>query len=315
MARTQVHRYKELRLIQLRAFCETVRHKSFAKAARALGLAQPTVWEQVRALERNCGVSLLARKGRELHPTEDGQSVLELGSSIVGAADSFFEAFRQRRSLEPRTLTIIGTPGVITEELHQPVLEFYRRYPQVRITLLTTYAISRTVDALVSGEADMAILPLGRVELPNPELVSEPLCVRPAVVAIPRGHPLATRPRLTVRALSRDPLIMPESGARWRVQLDEVFRRAGVLDKRKVVLEVSFTEAVRRYVSLGIGIGIMLLPRGKMEYGGVVIRPADHLFPPEHLVILWRRGATPRPQATDFAQLARAILAKSGIQD
>ena len=52
MRNTKTHRYKELRPGHLRAFREVVRRKSFSAAARALGIAQPTLWEQVRALER-----------------------------------------------------------------------------------------------------------------------------------------------------------------------------------------------------------------------------------------------------------------------
>ncbi len=51
-ARATRYSYKEGRLQQLRSFCETARLGSLAAAAQALGLAEPTVWEQVHALER-----------------------------------------------------------------------------------------------------------------------------------------------------------------------------------------------------------------------------------------------------------------------
>src|SRR5437870_4154121 len=129
------HRYKELHPGQLRAFCECVRKKSFTAAARALHVSQPGVWQQVRALERDLGVSLLQRRGRELKPTEDGQVLLELASSIVGAVDSLREVFDQRRQNVPRTLTVIGSPGVLTEELAQPVVEFCRQHAQIKVAL------------------------------------------------------------------------------------------------------------------------------------------------------------------------------------
>jgi DNA-binding transcriptional LysR family regulator len=126
------HRYKELHPGQLRAFCECVRKKSYSAAARTLHLSQPAVWQQVQALERDLGVSLLQRRGRELEPSEDGLVLLELASSIVGAIDSLREVFDQRRNAVPRTLTIIGSPGVLTEELAQPVVEFRQQYPTSR---------------------------------------------------------------------------------------------------------------------------------------------------------------------------------------
>ena len=72
MGRTLSKRYKELRPGQLRAFCACVRHKTFSAAARALGMSQPAVWHQVRALERQFGATLLLRNGRNWELSEDG---------------------------------------------------------------------------------------------------------------------------------------------------------------------------------------------------------------------------------------------------
>src|SRR5262249_28767511 len=126
MARNVTHRYKELRLGQLRAFCECVRQKSFSAAARALGLSQPAVWPQVRALERDVGTGLLRRRGRDWEPSEAGWVLLELAASILGTVDSLKDLFEQRRRDVPRTVVLIGSPGILTEELARPVVEFCR---------------------------------------------------------------------------------------------------------------------------------------------------------------------------------------------
>ena len=51
--------YKEITLLQLRSFCETVRLGSLTAAADSLGLARPTVWKQVHALEHHLGMQLV----------------------------------------------------------------------------------------------------------------------------------------------------------------------------------------------------------------------------------------------------------------
>src|SRR5438132_201688 len=116
MRKAAVHRYKEMRLGQLRAFCECGRRKSFSAAARALNLSPSAVWQQVRALERDCAATLLQRQGRLWELTEDGRVLLELASSIVGGADSLQETFAERRAGVLRTLTVLGSPGVLIEE-------------------------------------------------------------------------------------------------------------------------------------------------------------------------------------------------------
>src|SRR5712675_2863724 len=57
---------------QLRAFCEVVERKSFSQAAERLGVTQPAVSLQVRALEKRLGTRLLDRSGRRVEPTEAG---------------------------------------------------------------------------------------------------------------------------------------------------------------------------------------------------------------------------------------------------
>src|SRR5438876_6548608 len=57
---------------QLRAFCEVVERKSFSLAAERLGVTQPAVSLQVRALEKRLGTQLLDRSGRRVEPTEAG---------------------------------------------------------------------------------------------------------------------------------------------------------------------------------------------------------------------------------------------------
>src|SRR5882757_3847633 len=57
---------------QLQAFCEVVDRKSFSLAAEKLGVTQPAVSLQIRALEKRLGTQLLDRSGRRVEPTEAG---------------------------------------------------------------------------------------------------------------------------------------------------------------------------------------------------------------------------------------------------
>src|SRR5436309_2199100 len=64
--------YKNIELRQLRSFCLAATQSNFTVAAEALGLSVPTVWEQVRALERKLRAPLLARRGRVVELTAEG---------------------------------------------------------------------------------------------------------------------------------------------------------------------------------------------------------------------------------------------------
>jgi DNA-binding transcriptional LysR family regulator len=305
------HRYKELSLGQLRAFCECIRHRSFSAAARALQQSHPAVWQQVRALEQSLSVSLVHRQGRELVATEDGRVLLDLASTIVGEVDSLRETFEQRRHEVTRTLVLIGTPVVLGETLTEAIAEFCRNQPQVRLTLLS-HAGVQTLELLLTGEADLAVLPVSAVASRTRQfLVPEPLTERVVAMVMPQGHALARKRRLTVADLVKHPLILPsDRGSDLRRRIDDVFREAGLLEKVQVRLEVGLSQAARRLVGLGLGLALVPhLPAGLLA-PGLISRPLPELFPTEPVQIYWRRGVRPRPQAREFADFLRVLMAR-----
>lgn len=308
-----VYRYKQLRPQQLRTFCECVRRKSFTEAARALKVSLPAVWQQVRALERGCGASLLQRRDGHWEPTEDGQLVLELAANIVGALDSFYETFERRQYDLPRSLVIVAPPNILTEDLSECVVEFGRAQPRVLVTL-RNYVFKPIEDMVVAGDADMAILALYPEEPVNRLLVLEPLGERRAALALPREHPLAKRRRIMLPDIVRYPLILTPPDTPWRRRVDDTFRRAGLLEQRKVLLECGQTLASRRYVDRGFGIALFPLPERHVDLPHTCIRRVDHLFETEPVVVLRRRGMAPSPAAQVFVDLARKQFSAAGVK-
>ena len=72
--------FKEVRFRQIRALFEISRQGSFAAAARSLGMATPSVWRQVRALEDDYGVRFVTAKGRSVRLTEDSERLMRWAS-------------------------------------------------------------------------------------------------------------------------------------------------------------------------------------------------------------------------------------------
>jgi DNA-binding transcriptional LysR family regulator len=313
MSTYKIHRYKELHLGQLRAFCECVRYKSFSAAARALSISHASVWQKIRALEREYQVSLLQRRGREMWPTDDGLLLLEMASSVVNSIDSLREAFEQRRGSIPRSLIIVATPGAIVAELAQPVVSFRQRHDDIQLRLILSASTEQMLDLLASGDADLAIWPSDRAAVKASKRVVEVeiLCERPAVLVVPNDHPLARRRRLALTDIVRYPIILPDAGGSWRSCVDDVLRAAGLLDRLQVLLENNITLATFRFVSLGLGPGLLPLPRNVTSFPRIKVRPVEGLFPPEQLTIVRRRGATPRPQAQLFTELLTKELGQS----
>src|SRR5690242_17416519 len=116
---------------QLAAFCEVVERKSFSQAADRLGVTQPAVSLQVRALEKRLGKQLLDRSGRRVEPTEAGARLYRAAQRMLTLEEQLLDevggsgggALRGELALGAST----GPGGTVV-----PVLlgEFQREHPE-----------------------------------------------------------------------------------------------------------------------------------------------------------------------------------------
>lgn len=311
----QVKRFKEFNLTQLRIFCEFLQNKSFAETARAVELSHSGVWQQVRALERRFGVSLLQRHGRTWRPTEDGQALFDLISDVLHSVDSLEDAFRRLRGELDRELHVIATPGSAAGELVDPIVEMKRRHPLTRIRLSLGSSLEQTEKDLLTGTADLAVVTgsiVGRLKRSSLEMIM--VRKRPPGVLVPARHALAREGRPTLEALAAHPLIMPVPAFLWRQRCDEAFRIAGLLDRLQVSIEVSLIQAIEEFVHRRLGVGLTPMVADWPPRKGLVRLPADHLFPPDHLYIIRRKGKT-RPQAQVLEDMLMVRSPGNGAAD
>src|SRR2546430_16649352 len=116
---------------QLAAFCAVVERKSFSQAAERLGVTQPAVSLQVRALEKGLGQQLLDRSGRRVEPTEAGLRLYRGAQRMLALEEQLLEEVADTEEGELRGTLAIGAstgPGGAVV----PVLlgEFQRRHPE-----------------------------------------------------------------------------------------------------------------------------------------------------------------------------------------
>src|SRR4051794_9529392 len=192
---------------QLRYFVATARHGSFSAAAEALHLAQPSLSQQVRALEAELGVALFVRAGRSIALTDAGRALVPEAERVLDGVDRARDAVAQVRELRGGTLTF-GTFGIAgAYGLADVIEELRRRHPSMRVRAVGQNS-SEVADAVRAGE-----LELGMVVLPVDD---DGLDVRPAVrdeVLYVSADPERVRRRMSVRRLAEAPLILYD--ARW----------------------------------------------------------------------------------------------------
>src|SRR6266480_5188074 len=76
---------------QLATFCAVVERKSFSQAAERLGVTQPAVSLQIRALEKRLGRQLFDRSGRRGEPTEAGLRLYRGAQRLLALEEQLVE--------------------------------------------------------------------------------------------------------------------------------------------------------------------------------------------------------------------------------
>ena len=141
---------------QLAAFCAVVERRSFSQAAERLGVTQPAVSLQIRALEKRLGAQLLDRSGRRVEPTEAGRRLSRSALRMLALEEQLVSAVAATSEGAIAGDLVLGAstgPAAIVV----PVLlgEFHREHPDVRVflTVSDTHAIVERVPTLRGRQA------------------------------------------------------------------------------------------------------------------------------------------------------------------
>src|SRR4051812_46628069 len=119
---------------QLAAFCAVVERRSFSQAAARLGVTQPAVSLQVRALEKRLGRQLLDRSGRRVEPTEAGLRLYRGAQRLLALEEQLVEdvAGAEEGELSGR-LAIGASTGPAGSVLAPLLCEFQQRNPALSV--------------------------------------------------------------------------------------------------------------------------------------------------------------------------------------
>ncbi|GCD88029.1 LysR family transcriptional regulator [Nocardioides sp. LS1] len=250
-----------MELRHLRYFVAVAEERHFGRAAERLHMAQPPLSTQIRQLEAELGFPLFARTTRRVELTDGGRAYLEHAHAILNAVEvAGRQSRRVAEGLEGR-LTV-GCVGSATYDLMPRFTRALRTaQPDVEVTIQGEMLVVDQVDALRSGDLDIALL---RPPVHEPALTMRPLRSDRLVAAVPDSHPLAARPSIDVRALEREPLVVHSSrgSVMHRLVLD-LCESAGFTPL--VSHEVVETSTLVSFVAAGLGIAVV--PEGVSKLG------------------------------------------------
>src|SRR5687767_13944001 len=106
-----------MELRHLEAFAAVASHQHFTRAAAAVGVAQPSLSQQIMALEAEIGTRLFDRAGRRVRLTDAGQALLPYATRILALVEEARGALTEQADLRRGRVTIGTTPSAGTRLL------------------------------------------------------------------------------------------------------------------------------------------------------------------------------------------------------
>lgn len=293
---------------QLAAFCAVVERRSFSQAAERLGVTQPAVSLQVRALEKRLGTQLLDRSGRRVEPTEAGLRLYRGAQRLLTLEEQLLDEIAGEGVGElTGELRIGGSTGPAAIVVPLLLCEFQREHPEVRIAL-TVSDTQSVVERVAGRELELGIVGAARR---HRAVRFEPFFDDEVILACPPGHPFAGR-TVTLDELRAESLIVMQEGAGVRQIVEDALRALGTrLRDLDVRLELGLQESVRSAVQAGYG--VTFISRSAVEpelaAGTLAAARVRGLDAKREISLARAAGRTPTRVAEAFVEFARARLA------
>jgi DNA-binding transcriptional LysR family regulator len=236
-------------LRQLEVFLATAHFENVTKAADALAMSQSAASGSLAELERTFGVQLFDRMGKRLQLSELGAQLRPAAENLLEQARAFESALTDKDVVG--RLKLGATLSIGNYLAVGMIAEFRRQFPNadVALTVANTQEIAQRVRHF---ELDVGLI---EGELHDPELQTIPWRDDELQVFAAPGHPLTRCHSIGDAELLAESWIVREPGSGTRQTFDRAMH--GILSDLNISMELQHTEAIKRAVEAGLGVGCL----------------------------------------------------------
>jgi DNA-binding transcriptional LysR family regulator len=280
---------------RMRVLREVATQSSFSAAAQKLGYTQSAVSQQIAALEREAGVTLIERNPRGIRLTDAGEALVRHADKILARLADAEAELEAIAGLKGGRLRLASFPTAGATLMPRAIAEFSKRHPAVELSLTEAEPVD-SLPRLKAGELDLVLVD------DSPNLHSDDddvdfihLLDDPLYLALRPDHPLASRRRIKLEDLAAEPWIQGTQVCSCSRQLMSAAENAGF--EPRVVYESDDFGVVQGLVAAGVAVA--LVPRLALvsERSDVVIRSLG-AKPPFRQIFAATLSGSYRPPAT-----------------
>lgn len=301
-----------MKLQQLKYIVEVVNHNlNVSATAESLYTSQPGISKQVRLLEDELGIQIFERSGKHLtQVTSAGEDIIRIAREVLSRVDSIKAVAGEHTHPEMGTLNISTTHTQARYALPDVIKGFSQRYPNV-VLHMHQGTPSQMSEAVAKGAANFAIA-TEALHLYH-DAVMLPCYHWNRSIIVPKEHPLAHKPHISIEDLAQYSLVTYVLGFTGSSELDTAFNQAGLTPN--IIFTATDADVIKTYVRMGIGVGIIAsMAIDRQLDSDLTVIDASHLFGASTTSIGFKRGTFLRTYMFDFMERLAPHLTRPVVE-
>lgn len=290
-------------LRQLEVFVAVARQESVSRAAESLSLSQSATSTAITELERQTDCELFHRSGKRLNLSTLGHELLPQAVALLDQARGIEDLLRGRSGYGSLNVGATLTVGNYLATLL--IGRFMQNHPECRVRLQVANT-AHVLHQIVHHELDLGMI---EAESLHPDIDVQPWVADELVVFCAPTHPLAQNGQVSLAELADEAWILRESGSGTRSTFEHALRHSQT--RLNVRLELEHTEAIKRAVESGLGIGCIsrLALRDAFRRGSLVPLETPELDLRRQFYFIWHRKKFQTAAMREFLQQCQTLTA------
>ena len=288
-------------LRQLEIFVAISRTESVSRASEALSLSQSATSTALSELERQFDLQLFDRVGKSLRINETGQQLLPRAVELLDRAKEIENLLQGHAGFGHMRIGATLTVGNYLATIL--VARFLQEHPESRIQL-KVHNTSTIVQQIANHELDLGLI---EGDCNHPDIEVQPWIADELVVFSAPDHPLASQRKVSLEQLLQEEWILREKGSGTRETFDRAFHSHH--SKLKIRLELEHTEAIKRAVESGLGIGCIsrLALKDAFRRGSLAPISTPNLDLSRFFYFLWHKQKYQTTGIREFLDLCKGL--------
>jgi len=290
-------------LRQLQVFVAVAQQESVSRAAESLALSQSAASTSLTELERQSDCLLFDRAGKRLSLNALGRQLLPQAVALIDQAKAIEDLLNGKSGFGSLSVGATLTVGNYLATLL--IGGFMQRHPECRVKLHVQNT-AHVVQQVAHHELDLGLI---EGDCQHPDIEVQPWVEDELAVFCAPQHPLAKRGQANLEELTQEAWILREQGSGTRLTFDQAMRHhPRALNIR---LELEHTEAIKRAVESGLGIGCIsrLALRDAFRRGSLVAVETPQLDLTRQFYFIWHRQKYQTAAMREFLDMCRELTA------